>query len=158
MPRAQKRIQLEGLGNLRHIDWLLRNEVHQPSKGYENQKRFLRILRDHLECNPRPVPWVYAIRQASDREDRRWGIDYVILSDVGDLFLQIKSSEEAKAAFEDETRRRWKRGIRIAILRVVVVNDALTDDQIFRSARKELRDLRRTVRGHGSNFVQWETG
>lgn len=42
------------------------------------------------------INWISDFRRASWIEDRKKGIDFVIQTDVGDLFLQIKSSQTGK--------------------------------------------------------------
>lgn len=47
---------------------------------------------------------MYAIRRATREEDHR-GIDAVVSSDVGNLYIQIKSSRAGRARFESRRRR-----------------------------------------------------
>lgn len=42
------------------------------------------------------VDWITNFRKADEKEDKKRGIDFVILTDVGNIFLQIKSSQAGK--------------------------------------------------------------
>lgn len=59
-------------------------------RGQENEARALRVLTSR--ANP---DWVTSFVKASFEEDQD-GIDIIIHSDVGKLFLQIKSSETGR--------------------------------------------------------------
>ncbi|HZU96090.1 MAG TPA: hypothetical protein VFF73_05230 [Planctomycetota bacterium] len=62
-------------------------------RGRDNERRVLQALLE----GARPE-WLESARMATNEEDHR-GIDVVVASDVGDLYLQVKSSKTgAKAA------------------------------------------------------------
>lgn len=79
-------------------------------------------------------PWVYSARLATREEDRR-GIDVVVSTDVGPLYLQSKSSSK------DAQRFRAKR--RPILVEVVVA--AAQDDTLMRRVRFALDRLRASV-------------
>ncbi len=78
-------------------------------------------------------PWMRTARQATPAEDHD-GIDVVIESDVGKLYVQVKSSRRGKAAFEK--RRRRVRAV------VVVVAGGDTPDKLLRKVVGQLAALR----------------
>ena len=70
-------------------------------------------------CALRARPaWMRSVRAATRREDHH-GIDVVIESDVGKLFVQVKSSLVGKAKFE-----RRRRSVRVVVV-VVSAGDSL---------------------------------
>ena len=68
-------------------------------KGLSREKKFLRALRPPY----RPPSWIYEVRPATRKEDTR-GIDVVVLTDVGNIYIQVKSSERAKRKFLEKRR------------------------------------------------------
>lgn len=64
-------------------------------KGRTNERR---VLAAALALE---VAWVRGARAATLEEDAR-GIDVVVSSDVGDLYVQVKSSTNAANAFAEE--------------------------------------------------------
>jgi hypothetical protein len=74
-----------------------------------------RVL-EALELPSRPA-WMSGVRRATPAEDRA-GIDVVVESDVGKLFVQVKSSRGGKAAFAQR-----RRSARVGVV-VVVVTDS----------------------------------
>jgi hypothetical protein len=84
-------------------------------RGLENEKRVINACK--LKTRP---PWMQDVRKATPEEDRD-GIDVVVESDVGKLYVQVKSSAVAKVAFQDKRRR-----ARVAVV-VVRPNDSKSD-------------------------------
>ena len=74
-----------------------------------------------------------AVRKATRGEDHG-GIDVVIESDVGKLYVQVKSSRCDKAAFQERTRR-----ARVAI---VVVHAGDSREALLRRVVGEVAKLR----------------
>ena len=70
---------------------------------------------DALALPSRPE-WIRSVRKATKDEDHH-GIDVVVESDVGKLFVQVKSSRGGKAHFEERRRS----------ARIVVVVAKVTD-------------------------------
>lgn len=81
-------------------------------RGRTNEARVLEALA--LATRP---DWMHAIRAATKAEDHA-GIDVVVESDVGKLFVQVKSSRRGKSAFLER-----RRTARVAIV-VVQVTDS----------------------------------
>jgi hypothetical protein len=86
-----------------------------------------RVLAALLEW---PPAWVLSARLATRDEDRR-GIDIVVVSDVGELFLQVKASKggEAHARIREDVR-------------IVVARPTDTAEQLRRRAIGHLSGLR----------------
>jgi len=135
----------------RRLDQLLRQSLTRI--GHRNELRALQILSDHLRDHPNEPPWFYRVELAIGRGDGR-GIDIVVTSDVGPLFLQIKSSDIFKKVQElaELERQRYER--RITIVETVIVNDRRSDGEILRDCLLSLRRLRSTVARHGRSFIK----
>jgi len=106
------------------------------ARGRRNEERALAACRSAA----RPE-WMKSARLAAHREDHA-GIDLVLETDVGQLFLQVKSSMTGKVKFESVRRKH-----RIA---VVVVRDGDSDARVLEKVsatagalRAEYRDERR---------------
>jgi hypothetical protein len=97
-------------------------------RGRVNEVRVLEAL-----ALPSRPAWMRSFRKASEEEDRA-GIDVVVESDVGKLFVQVKSSRRGKAAFAER-----RRGARIAVV-VVAVTDS--PDAVLRKIVGELAKIR----------------
>lgn len=134
-------------GYCRHLSGLIARAVARNVE--RNEQRLVDILRQFLEHSLNRPPWFIDAQLGTLVQDRE-GIDVVITSDVGPLFLQVKSSDIFKRKFESEHTRRRRSGQRTAIIEVVIVNDRLTDDQVLRAALSALRCLYREVTVHGS--------
>ncbi|MEK7642866.1 MAG: hypothetical protein AAB372_00210 [Patescibacteria group bacterium] len=66
-------------------------------RGGQRENRFLAVFREH----PRDAPeWFRGVERASRELDRK-GIDAIIYTDVGKIFIQIKSSQGGKRRFEE---------------------------------------------------------
>ncbi len=81
-------------------------------RGRTNETRVIEAL-----ALPTRPPWMRSVRRGTKAEDHA-GIDVVVESDVGKLFVQVKSSRGGKAAFLERRRR-----ARVAIV-VVHVTDS----------------------------------
>jgi hypothetical protein len=76
-------------------------------------------------------------RKATRDEDAD-GIDVVIESDVGKLFVQVKSSRGGKAAFAEKRRR--------ARIAVVVARTADTQEALLRKVVAAVGEVRADIR------------
>jgi len=83
---------------------------------------------------PTRPAWMTSARAATRAEDHD-GIDVVVASDVGKLFVQVKSSRTGKAAFAARRRR--------AHVAVVVVKSGDTLEEILRRAVGALAPVRK---------------
>ena len=77
--------------------------------------------------------------RADTRAEDHDGIDVVVESDVGKLFLQVKSSRTGKSAFAQRRRR--------AHVAVVVVRAGDTLEEILRRVVGALAPVRKQYRG-----------
>lgn len=83
--------------------------------GRLGQRRGRESERAALEAISANMPeWMTSVRAATDDEDRR-GIDIVASTDVGDVYLQVKSSVGAAKDFRRDPRRR---NIAVAVVRI----------------------------------------
>jgi hypothetical protein len=98
----------------RSLDEILDKEGRK--RGRVSETRVLEALA--LASRPE---WMRAVRKASHTEDHA-GIDVVVESDVGKLFVQVKSSREGKVAFLE--RRRTAR-VAVVVVRVTDSPEAL---------------------------------
>ena len=87
---------------------------------------------------PTRPAWMTSARAGTRAEDHD-GIDVVVESDVGKLFLQVKSSRTGKAAFAERRRR--------AHVAVVVVRAGDTLEEILRRVVGALAPMRKQYRG-----------
>ena len=81
----------------RNVHVLLRTIANQ--RGRTSEQRVL----EACQLPGRPA-WMKSARAATRAEDHD-GIDVVVESDVGKLFVQVKSSRRGKADFEEKRRR-----------------------------------------------------
>ena len=95
-------------------------------RGLANEARALEVL----QSTPLP-PWAGAARRATDQEDRG-GVDIVVDSDVGSLYVQVKSSAGAAKRFLKRRRR----------VAVVVVTGTMPESLIRGRLLAALTDLR----------------
>lgn len=110
--------------------YLLNTIAHE--RGLRNEQRVLFACQ-----NPNRPSWMLSARIATKEEDHN-GIDIVIQSDIGKLFVQVKSSEKGKEAFSERRRR-----ARVAII-VVHHND--TENDLLNKVVLELTKLRNQFR------------
>jgi hypothetical protein len=110
----------------RNMAQMLGNEARK--RGRTSEERVL----EALELPSRPA-WMGAVRKATPAEDHA-GIDVVVESDVGKLFVQVKSSRGGKAAFGK--RRRSAR------VGVVVVGVTDSPDKVLAKVVGELGKIR----------------
>lgn len=73
-----------------------------------------RLALDAATLAVERIDWMLSARAADNAEDRR-GIDIVVESDVGALYLQVKSSRKAARDFNAEDRRAaWIEAVPVA--------------------------------------------
>lgn len=111
-------------------------------RGRRNEDRFFEAMGvSSVEEVPR---WVFGIRRASAKEDSR-GIDAIIITDVGKLFIQIKSSEAGATKFKNSLHCRHR------IIDVIVIREHYTPEDIREKAVDILTRLRQRILGilHG---------
>jgi hypothetical protein len=102
-------------------------------RGRGNEKRVLEACQ--LPTRPK---WMLEVRRGTRAEDHA-GIDLVIESDVGKLFVQVKSSRRGKADFEEK-----RRSARVA---VVIVRAGDSQEQILSKVVSAVAPLRKEFLG-----------
>lgn len=120
--------------------------------GRMREARLVDVLRDFLSNGRHRPPWMQSAELGTDHQDFE-GIDVVVKTDVGDLFIQVKSSERFKYLFVAKGRKQWKTGRAVPIVGIVIVNDGRTDRQILREALSEINRVRQIVQLQGSNYL-----
>ena len=97
---------------------------------------------DSLSKYYREVPWIKFVRWSSCEEDLA-GKDFVIGTDIGPLFLQIKSSKKNKEKFDQKKRR-------AEIQSVVIPSqypDGVSEEEITLMNWEVLKKALNTLRG-----------
>lgn len=110
----------------RNVHVILGKIAHQ--RGRTSEQRVLEACQ--LPARP---GWMKSARAATRTEDHD-GIDVVVESDVGKLFVQVKSSRRGKADFEEKRRR--------ARVAVVVVGAGDAAEKVLRKVVGELAKVR----------------
>ena len=65
--------------------------------GVNNERRVVAAFNEEYPWENK-IPWLKEVRKATPEEDSK-GIDVVFATDVGDIGLQVKSSENARERF-----------------------------------------------------------
>ena len=94
----------------------------QKSRGFQNEERFMRAIENGNGNNPN---WYNGVSKATTEQDQR-GIDFIIHTSFGNIFVQIKSSEMGAKKFLNKPRNQ---NFRIVVL--VIKNDY--DEENIRS-------------------------
>ena len=112
----QKRIwhnhKIPALKGNRRIFKVLKNI--QRSRGFQTEKKFMRAIENGNGNNP---DWYNGVSKATIEQDQR-GIDFIVHTSFGDIFIQIKSSQTGANKFLKKTK---KQKVRIIVL--VIKND-----------------------------------
>lgn len=120
-PEARKRSRSAQFGAIRQ------------ERGLQNESAAVRALNDPSFDRP---DWFQGVRRATSEEDARQ-IDIVVSSDVGPLYLQVKSSRIFAIRFE-ETRRS-------TLIGVIIVSQDEDPRDINQRAMTKLQELREIV-------------
>lgn len=99
-------------------------------RGKTNETRVLHVISDSTPA------WVEKVRSANPEEDAK-GVDVVVYTDVGKLFLQVKSSKAGIKAYSEKKRR--------SMIGVVLCHHRISDERLRKSVYRELAKLRETV-------------
>jgi hypothetical protein len=101
-------------------------------RGSQNEARVFAVFSGD---NPALPGWFRSIEKASREQDQR-GIDAIVhTTDVGMIYLQIKSSLAGRRKFESQSKRRWP-------VAVVIVNHYESDEAIRQKVISAAGDLR----------------
>lgn len=98
-------------------------------RGALTEKRFFTVIRSYLDGGNRSwiLPqWFYGVEKAAPRHDRK-GVDAFVLTDVGKIPVQIKSSMAGAKQFSN---KQCHEGIV-----VIVINKNITDEKILTKTR-----------------------
>ena len=98
--------------NHRVLNLLRRTE---KSRGFWTEERFMRAIEN---SNGNAPDWLKGISKATKEEDQK-GIDFIIHTASGNVFVQIKSSEAGANIF----KKRKSRNLRIIILVIKIDYD-----------------------------------
>lgn len=90
-----------------------------------------------LNSTARPH-WIYSARKSDPHQDRK-GIDILVSTDVGDLFLQIKSSTFFKNKFIKNKKEHHSKYIATAVVHIYY-----SQEEILQAVLCELEPLRNT--------------
>lgn len=101
-------------------------------RGASNEQLILAAC----QLKTRPT-WMLSARQATALEDRN-GIDIVIESDVGKLFIQVKSSKRGRIAFMAKQRR--------AEVAIVIPKLSDSPEQLLAKAVSAIAPIRKKYR------------
>ncbi len=101
--------------------------LHGNARGKHHEARLLMVIEIHFRAR-----WYVKARRATKREDQS-GIDIVVESSIGPLYVQVKSSPGAAREFSYRRRR--------ARITVVVVNERFTDLEILKNVGQKLHSL-----------------
>lgn len=99
-------------------------------RGNKNQNRVLQSVVRHQHH----TKWIDGVRLATAREDHT-GIDLVVTTDVGPLYLQVKSSRAGMKQFMRHGRRK-------AMIALVRCNENVSDTRLDRDTLNKLQGLR----------------
>ena len=99
-------------------------------KGVENEKRALEAILSFQQ----EFSWITTVRKATGIEDDN-GIDIVVgTEDIGDLFVQVKSSRHGVAKYRRKHPRK--------MVAMVIVRKRDTDCVVWEKIKKGLLELR----------------
>ena len=117
--KKQKRLRAFGMRRVRALFRIISFE-----RGEDHEEKVLRVF---AERTPDVPEWFRSIRKGTMKQDFNKGIDFVIETDVGKIFLQVKSSRH----FAKEFRRGQAEGRYSGYIAVVVLDDdSITDQQV----------------------------
>ncbi|OHA83402.1 MAG: hypothetical protein A2937_03710 [Candidatus Yonathbacteria bacterium RIFCSPLOWO2_01_FULL_47_33b] len=118
------------------------------ARGRKAEDKFFEAMRTSASADmPR---WFRSVRRPTFKEDRYEGKDAVIeTTDVGKLFLQIKSSKAGETHFKKSRHSRRNKFISVI---VILERDTLEDVRI--KARVALSQLRQEILNK-RNITEW---
>lgn len=115
----------------------------EQQKGFTSERKALNALLLHYN----DLPWLCLPRKGSWEEDRR-GIDIVVPTvDIGDLYLQVKSSHFGVVKFNKRHHRQT--------IAVVVVKLPESSDIVWINIKNALLGLRKEILKN-RGLAEWE--
>lgn len=107
-------------------------------RGVDHEDRVVRVFS---ERTPDVPEWFRSIKPANMRQDFNEGIDFVIESDVGILFLQVKSSAHQAQKFrQGQASRKYRRYIALVVLDDDSISDECVRSRVI-SALSKIRNV-----------------
>ncbi len=94
--------------------------VYSDTKGQSAERRFFEAVTTFKNSN-RNSGLISDVRKGTEKEDSN-GIDFILMTSIGDILIQIKSSVSGKKHFE------MKYGYSIP---VIIINDQVSDEMII---------------------------
>lgn len=107
----------------------------ERSRGQRTEDRFFEAME--VANRRQNHEWILGVRRATHEEDTHRGIDAVVKTDIGDLLIQIKSSEKGAEEFRKGPHFR-----RNKFIGVLVIRENYTSDDIRGKAHVILMELR----------------
>lgn len=104
-------------------------------RGKASERRFFEAMK--LATSVELPDWLIQVESPTHVQDRFQGIDAIVVTDVGKLFLQIKSSKAGETRFLNGRHPR-----RNKLIRVIVIHKDDTLEEIRAKARGILSKLR----------------
>jgi hypothetical protein len=105
-------------------------------RGEINEERFFAIFERNRSLIP---SWIFSIVKASKYQDAK-GIDYIIETDIGRLYIQIKSSEGLIIKYKH------KKGTKSQNLILLEINNKKSDNQILQNFISQANHLKKRFR------------
>lgn len=125
--------------------------LSQIERGNSAECRLVAIITQAIAGRHKHPDWLYSADLGTVANDRQ-GIDVVVVTDVGPLFLQVKSSNGLCEKFEFGQHLRKVRGLRSQPVSAIVVNETKSDSQVFGEAIWRLSALRQNRLRHGRSY------
>lgn len=111
------------------------------NRGFSAEGRFLRVFRQGSISSGMPR-WVVYVYKAPDFEDRQ-GIDFVVTtSDIGKIFIQVKSSRRGAQEFKEH--RLYRRG-KLKFVALIIIRETDTPEMIRSKTLRAISGARRDI-------------
>lgn len=118
------------------------------SRGHVNERRVIEAFASILATDARP-PWLIDIIPTSIELDRQ-GIDLLCrTTDLGNLKLQVKSSQSGRKRFEMQRRMLWQLGKELHVIGVIIVHPGQSVPDLRREVYAVIKELRTYVKMNG---------
>ncbi len=127
---------------------MIRRVTSSPSHATINERRLIEIFEHRLVEDPHAPTWLIKIELGTLVQDYQ-GIDVVVTTNNGPLFVQVKSLVIQAKQFDRRRSMKRYNGERQLRVGIVIVNDRLTDCEIYRAALTEFKNLREAMSLHG---------
>ena len=85
----------------------------EKNRGFQTEEKFIRAIENGNGDNP---SWYKGISWATKKEDQK-GIDFIVHTLFGDVFVQIKSSETGANKFLNKKKKQYLKIVLLVIKR-----------------------------------------